>query len=764
MMARDEALIQSRSENGESEAPAARRKVAFVISSLTLGGAERVVASLADYWSARGHDVTVISMSSRAADFYQTSPAVHRIWLDLAGDSGAVGAAVSANFKRIVALRAALRRLKPDVAIAFMTEANVLLGLAAIGLGFRTIGSERNYPPMSELGRPWRIGRALGYGLLDSIVAQSHAAAQWIRGNTSARRVAVIANPIAMTIASARRSDAVVATLGAKQDSKIVLCVGRLGPDKRFDRALETFAKFADAHPDWVIVFLGDGPLRAELEALALRLGLQGRAFFPGTVSNPAEWYAAADLFLMTSAHEGYPNALIEAMSHGLACVSIDCPVGPGELIDSGRNGILSEPGEDFEQAVGRCLAEPELRDRLGEAARHIRTTHAMPGIASLWEDEFETRMTPRTTEPPQSIAFVVSGMGHGGAERVAANLCNHWAEQGHRVSLIVTFSGRGPSIYPLHDGVTLHYLADDDAKPGQSLSGRLSRLYRLQRLLHAIAPTRIFSFMAPVNVAVLAMTRGLKTRVIVSERTYPPAQRLGLAWRAARRVTYPWADAVVMQTKQGADWMAKAIPSARVVAIPNPLTPTLTQAGPIVPPQAVIGGGSRRILLSAGRLSEEKQFPVLVDAFSLIADERPECDLVILGEGPARQEIERRAASHGLQSRVHLPGHVGNVAEWYGRADAFVLTSSREGFPNALMEALSSGVPAVSFDCPTGPADLIREGANGFLVPPAQGPQGVAAALRKVSSLSPAAIAIATTELCEWLEIGAVAQVWMGI
>lgn len=764
MMARVEAFSQSPFGGAADEQPFVRRKVAFVIGSLALGGAERVVASLADYWSTLGHDVTVICMSNRAGDFYQTSPGVQRVWLDLAGDSGAFGAAVSANTKRIFALRAALRRLKPDVAIAFMTESNVLLGLAAIGLGVRTIGSERNYPPMADVGRPWRIGRRLCYGLLDSLVAQSHAAADWIRGNTSARRVAVIANPITLPIVGAGRSDAVTSVLGPKRGSKIVLCVGRLGPDKRFDRALEAFAKFADRQPDWVIVFLGDGALRRELEALAARLGLDGRAFFPGTVSNPAEWYAAADLFLMTSAHEGYPNALIEAMSQGLACVAIDCPVGPGELIASGKNGILTEPGAEFETAVGQCLAEPALRDRLGEAAKQIRTTHAMPGIASLWEDEFETRMTPRTTQPLQSIAFVVSGMGHGGAERVAANLCNHWAEQGHRVSLIVTFSGRGPSIYPLHEDVTVHYLADDDAKPGQALGGRLSRLYRLQRLLRVLAPTRIFSFMAPVNVAVLATTRGLKTRIIVSERTYPPAQRLGLGWRLARRITYPWADAVVMQTRQGADWMAKAVPDARVVTIPNPLAPDLPQAGPVVPPQAVIGGGGRRILLSAGRLSEEKQFPVLVDAFSLIADERPNCDLVILGEGPARQEIELRAASHGLQSRVHLPGHVGNVTEWYGCADAFVLTSSREGFPNALMEALSSGLPAVSFDCPTGPADLIREGANGFLVPPAQGPQGVAAALRKVSTLSPAAIALATTELCEWLEIGAIAKAWLGV
>jgi glycosyltransferase involved in cell wall biosynthesis len=248
-----------------------------------------------------------------------------------------------------------------------------------------------------------------------------------------------------------------------------------------------------------------------------------------------------------------------------------------------------------------------------------------------------------------------------------------------------------------------------------------------------------------------------------VSERTYPPAQRLGLAWRLARRITYPWADTVVMQTRQGADWMAKAAPGARVVSIPNPLAARLSEAGPVVSPQAVLGDEGKRILLSAGRLSEEKQFPVLVDAFSLIADERPDCDLVILGEGPARQEIERRAASHGLQSRIHLPGHVGNVTEWYACSEAFVLTSSREGFPNAMMEALSSGVPAVSFDCATGPADLIREGANGFLVPPAQGPQGIAAALRKVSSLSPATIALTATELREWLEIGAIAAAWLG-
>jgi glycosyltransferase involved in cell wall biosynthesis len=122
--------------------------------------------------------------------------------------------------------------------------------------------------------------------------------------------------------------------------------------------------------------------------------------------------------------------------------------------------------------------------------------------------------------------------------------------------------------------------------------------------------------------------------------------------------------------------------------------------------------------LLAVGRLDAVKNFAVLVCAFAQLADKYPDWDLVILGEGPERALLESTIRDRGLEARILVPGIAGNVGEWYGRADLYVMTSLSEGFPNALAEALSHGLPAVSFDCDTGPRDIIRHGIDGLLVP----------------------------------------------
>jgi glycosyltransferase involved in cell wall biosynthesis len=761
-MALDMAMTEG-TDGGVARLPKAGR-IAFVIGSLTLGGAERVVATLAAQWVDQGHDVAIISFASAEDDFFRTDPRIERVWLNSAGDSGGVAMAVAANARRLARLRAELSRLKPDVAIAFMTEANVLLALASIGLGIRTLGSERNYPPLAKVAGPWRLARRFTYALLDAVVAQTNGAADWIRRNTNAREISVIPNAISLPLHRAEPIAPVEIARAFRPGAKIVLCVGRLCETKRFDRAIDAFAEVEARHPDWILVLLGDGALRAELEALAARRGVSDRVLFLGAASNPGDWHQAADIFLLTSAHEGYPNALLEAMAHGRACISMDCPEGPRELIDAGRNGLLASDEAELAHALDACMSDAPLRARLGRAAAGVLETNAAASIMRRWEAQLALPAWNRPIASPvaETIVFVVSGMGHGGAERVAANLCNHWAEHGREVTLVITFSGRGPSIYPLHPRVSVQYLSDEDSGRDRSPWGKVRRLARLRRLIRTLRPTRVYAFMTLVSVAVLAATRGLGSRVIVSERTYPPAQRLPWALRLARRLTYPWADTVVMQTGQGAEWMARACPTAHVLSIPNPLTADLAQAGPLIRPDDVLGGSTRRMLLAAGRLSDEKQFPLLVDAFRLLAADMDDLDLVILGDGSERSEIARRAASHGLEERVRLPGHVGNMTDWYARADAFVLTSQREGFPNALMEALAFGVPAVSFDCATGPRDLIEHGVNGFLVPPSDGPKGIADAVRKVAGLDPGDLSLAAARLRERLRIEAVASDWL--
>ena len=328
-------------------------------------------------------------------------------------------------------------------------------------------------------------------------------------------------------------------------------------------------------------------------------------------------------------------------------------------------------------------------------------------------------------------ILLVVSSMQSGGAERIAAHLANYWAAQGHVVMLVPTFSGRGGCAYPLLEEVRLEYLADhvDGAVFG---SAKLPRLRAFRRMVLDFEPDTVLSFLTHVNVATLLACWGLDRPIVVSERTYPPLYRIGRFWGAARRLLYRRATRVVMQTERGALWAKKFCPGARIAVIPNPVVFPLPRNDPILEPDTTVRQG-RRLVLAAGRLGPEKGFDMLLEAFARVARKAPEWDLVILGEGDVRGTLEGKKASLGLVGRVFMPGFAGNPGDWYERAELFVLSSRYEGFPNVLLEAMAHGLPAVSFDCDTGPGNIIRHGEDGYLVPPAEGAEGLAAAIAKL-------------------------------
>ena len=138
-------------------------------------------------------------------------------------------------------------------------------------------------------------------------------------------------------------------------------------------------------------------------------------------------------------------------------------------------------------------------------------------------------------------------------------------------------------------------------------------------------------------------------------------------------------------------------------------------------------------VILAVGRLDQGKQFDHLIAAFAMVSDKHPDWHLVILGDGPERSRLEAQAESLGISARVSLPGRAGNMAQWYQRASFFVLSSRFEGMPNALLEALAHGCPAVSYDCKTGPRDLIRDGVDGILVPPEGGVAALGGAIESM-------------------------------
>ena len=331
----------------------------------------------------------------------------------------------------------------------------------------------------------------------------------------------------------------------------------------------------------------------------------------------------------------------------------------------------------------------------------------------------------------PLRLVFVNGSLGPGGAERFTTNLANHWAGKGHKVSILL-LSERVPPAYEIDPRVELIVLDRHRGSPTplHAVADVLRRRHRLRRQLRQLQPDGTIGVMTYAN-CLLALAGPVGGVRIGSERNYPPRMRIGRAWIAVRRAVYRRLDVVVAQTRETADWLLKNVPVRAVEVIPNPVIHPLPVGTPVRPPQHTVPEG-RRLLVGIGRLHPQKRFDRLIDAFAAIAGRHPEWDLAILGEGPLRAELEARIAAAELTDRIHLVGQTGNLADWFGRADLFALTSDHEGFPNVLLEALAHGLPAVSVDCMTGPRQILRDGTDGLLVPEGD-PAALAQALDRV-------------------------------
>jgi glycosyltransferase involved in cell wall biosynthesis len=313
-------------------------------------------------------------------------------------------------------------------------------------------------------------------------------------------------------------------------------------------------------------------------------------------------------------------------------------------------------------------------------------------------------------------ILILIHSLTAGGAERVTAMLANHWVGQGHDVT-VATIAQETHDHYavdPRTHRVTLG-LGGESRGALQAIKGNLRRLAALRGILRRTNPDVALGMMSTPGALLALAGRGLGIPVVCSERIHPPKLPLGRAWETVRRLAYPRAACVVAQTQASAEWLRSNLKCAHVVVIPNAVEYPLPELSPRVEPPQRDG---TRWLLSVGRAAPQKDFDRLIRIFAQLAGDFPRWNLAILGDGQLREALLGRVAHLGLSERIVLPGTVGNVGEWYARADLFALTSRFEGFPNVLIEALAHGVPAVSVDCETGPRDVLRNGIDGILVP----------------------------------------------
>ncbi len=312
-------------------------------------------------------------------------------------------------------------------------------------------------------------------------------------------------------------------------------------------------------------------------------------------------------------------------------------------------------------------------------------------------------------------LTLVIPALEAGGAERVMTTLANAWAQRGWPITLLTFDDGAKPPFYPLDPAVHREPLgiAGASGSPLAAVANNLRRLRTLRRAIAASRPDAVLSFMDQTNVLVLLATRGLGIPVLVAEHNDPARHPAGRGWEQLRRITYPWAARVVMLTERAANHFPPAI-RRRVAVIPNPIVPPANGA-----PASDGDGWRGETLVAVGRLDAQKGFDLLLRAFARIAPHHPSWRLVIWGEGPLRPDLEALRDDLGLGKRVVLPGTTDRIHQALDTSDLFVLSSRYEGFPMALCEAMAVGLPVVSFDCPTGPREIVRPGTDGILVPP---------------------------------------------
>jgi glycosyltransferase involved in cell wall biosynthesis len=326
-------------------------------------------------------------------------------------------------------------------------------------------------------------------------------------------------------------------------------------------------------------------------------------------------------------------------------------------------------------------------------------------------------------------LLLIISSLGSGGAERVSTSLANEWADAGHSV-IIFTLSD-SPSFYTLHPAVC-HEAAGlfrESDNIWDAVSANLQRMTAIRRAIARFSPDVIVSFMDRMNVLSILSNLGTRLPIIACEHTDTKQLSIGKLWSALRLLTYPFASAITFLTENVRQRWARAL-NGKAVLMPNPVH--LSKDNQETLPSGALG--HKRNLMAVGRLAEEKGLDNLFRAFASIAARHGDWGLTILGEGNKRDELEKLRAELGLEGRVHLPGCVKNPFTWLRRADLFVMSSRLEGLPCSLCEAMGCGLPAISFDCDSGPRDIIRDGVDGLLVPPGDVP-GLSRAMDRLMS-----------------------------
>ena len=290
--------------------------------------------------------------------------------------------------------------------------------------------------------------------------------------------------------------------------------------------------------------------------------------------------------------------------------------------------------------------------------------------------------------------------------------MANHWAGKGWRVTLLTYDDGSEEPAYQVDTEVIRRPLGIEGKSRNlfRAFATNLRRILVIRRAIRESDPEVVLSFLERVNVRTVLAGVGLGIPIVVSEHSDPAHHPIRRIWAALRMISYRRASGVVALTEDALAYFPEAV-RRRGYVIPNPVSMDDYSLSAPSPERS-------KIVLAMGRLSYEKGFDQLLHAFTIVAEKHAGWTLAVWGEGPLRSVLEELRDQLGLRGRVLFPGWTADPFGEMRRAGLFVLSSRYEGFGMVLAEAMACGVAVVSFDCPSGPSEIIRHGVDGLLVP----------------------------------------------
>lgn len=355
-------------------------KLAFFFGSMSRGGAERVIASLANTFCAQGDEIAIITADNNPSG-YPLDERVQHIRMNLAGKSRNKLEGVMRTLRVIRAMRSEIQKGGYDAVITFELRQAVLLQYAfPFGRNFKLITSERANPNERKMGKleKWQYDKMLPK--VDGFIFQTKRVSQCY-GEKLQRIGTVIHNGVFPEILPAEEIP-----FDTRKHTDIC-AVGRLAPQKGYDVLLQAFYKFHLQHKQHHLHIYGEGALRKTLEKQIQDLDLCESVTLHGSVPGVMHHVGNMGMYIMASRYEGMPNALMEAMACGLPCICADCDFGPGELIQDHENGILV-PVEDTDalaDAMAELADDPVLAQKLSHNAVKIRQSHSGDHIAQMY-------------------------------------------------------------------------------------------------------------------------------------------------------------------------------------------------------------------------------------------------------------------------------------------------------------------------------------------------------------------------------------------